>query len=71
MEILTLDGLKRIWSNFKTILDTKSDSDHIHTVSDVYLDNTKAIDLSSKLASIENDKMSFDISDDLISYKYQ
>lgn len=69
MEILTLDGLKHIWSNFKTIIDTKSDSDHIHTASDVYLDDTKAIDLSSKLSTIEDDKVSFNISDDLISYK--
>lgn len=70
MKIMTLDTLEILWSKVQSFLNKKSDIDHIHTSSSIYSED-KSSTLTSIITDLENEKTEFNITDDLISYKYK
>lgn len=70
MKVMTLDNLSDVWAKVQSFLNLKSDADHTHVASSIYSDDNTT-NLTSIIDDLENDKTEFNITDDLISYKYK
>lgn len=71
MTFLSMDNLKSIWDTFKKKLSYKADENHYHSLSDVVMSDNIDDTLLSKVENIYGNKARFEISDNIISYKYE